>query len=380
MTHASDLFGLPDPDTLYSALLARDPRFEGRAFVGVTSTGVFCRLTCPARKPRPENCRWFSRVAEALEAGFRPCRRCHPLSTQAEGDPVVQPLLAALEAEPLRRWREGDLTAMGLDLSTVRRAFRRHFGMTFLEMARLRRLRAGVQTLRDGGPVIAAQLDAGFDSASGFRAAFSRLLGHPPQVMTGAAGLWADWLDTPLGGMIAVADRHALHLLEFVGRKALQTELRRLSAGAGGRIGLGRTAITDRVQAELAAYFSGDCAGFTVPLALHGTPFQRQAWDALRAIPPGQIRSYGDLARALGQPGAARAVARANGANQIAIIIPCHRVIGADGGLTGYGGGLWRKEALIALEQRLPAPAPTAPPAPRQFIQAGDVPGRAKNP
>lgn len=353
MTQTSDLFDLPDSDTLYAALLSRDARFEGRAFVGVASTGIFCRLTCPARKPRPENCRWFSRVAEALEAGFRPCRRCHPLSTQAEGDPVVQRLLTALEAEPLRRWREGDLTAMGFDLSTVRRAFRRHFGVTFLEMARLRRVRAGVGSLRDGAPVIEAQLDAGFDSASGFRAAFSRLLGHPPRVMTGAAGLWADWIDTPLGGMIAVADYHALHLLEFVGRKALQTELRRLSAGAGGRIGLGRTPITDWIERELHDYFAAKSADFTVPLIAHGTPFQRQVWDALRAIPPGQIRSYGDLARDLGQPGAARAVARANGANQIAIIIPCHRVIGADGSLTGYGGGLWRKEALIALEQKL---------------------------
>lgn len=348
------MFDLPDPDRLYAALLARDPALEGRAFVGVTTTGIFCRLTCPARKPRPENCRWFDRPAAALAAGFRPCRRCHPLATEAEGDATVQRLLAALEAEPGRRWTEADVGAMGLDPSTVRRAFRRHFGTTFLDLARQSRLREGVRGLKTGEAVIEAQLDAGFDSASGFRNAFARLFGHPPQAMrAGEPGLHADWLDTPLGGMIAVADDRALHLLEFVGRKALGAELRRLSSGARGRIALGQTAPIDRTEAELGRYFAAEDARFTVPLAMHGTPFHREVWTALRAIPPGVTVSYGELAARLGRPTAARAVARANGMNQIAIVIPCHRVIGADGSLTGYAGGLWRKQALIEIERRL---------------------------
>lgn len=355
------MFDLPPQDVLYTALTARDRAFEGRAFACVTSTGIFCRLTCPARKPLPENCRFFGSVAECLEAGFRPCKRCHPLGPQAEHDPVAKALLAALEADPARRWREGDVAAIGYDPSTVRRAFRRHFGMTFLEMARLARLREGVGRLKQGGPVIEAQLDAGFDSASGFREAFARLFGQPPQAMTKGAGLVADWIDTPLGGMIAVADERALHLLEFVGRKALGTELRRLSAFAGGRVGLGRTGPIDQIEAELTAYFTAKSARFETPLHLHGTPFHREVWRALRDIGPGETRSYGDLARSLGRPGSARAVARANGANQIAIVIPCHRVIGADGSLTGYGGGLWRKEALIALEQRLTHAASSLP-------------------
>lgn len=357
MTEDKKMFDLPPRDVLYGALTARDPAFEGRAFVCVTSTGIFCRLTCPARKPRPKNCRFFGSVAECLEAGFRPCKRCHPLGPQAEHDPVAKRLLAALEADPARRWREGDIAAMGFDPSTVRRAFRRHFGMTFLEMARLARLREGVGRLKQGGPVIEAQLDAGFDSASGFRDAFARLFGHPPQAMSKGAGLCADWIDTPLGGMIAVADARSLHLLEFVGRRALGAELRRLSTFAGGHIGLGRSAPIEQIETELSAYFAARSARFETPLHLHGTPFHRAVWRALREIGPGETRSYGDLARALGRPGSARAVARANGANQIAVVIPCHRVIGADGALTGYGGGLWRKEALIALERRLSAGA-----------------------
>lgn len=348
-----DLFALPDAETLYRALTARDPAFDGRAFVGVTSTGVFCRLTCPARKPRPENCRWFASPAEAAAAGFRPCLRCHPLGPGA--DPSVAPLLAALDADPARPWREADITAAGFDPSTVRRAFRRHFGMTFLDMARLRRLRAGVASLQSGAPVIGAQLEAGFDSASGFRDAFARLFGQPPRAMRAPHGLVADWIDTPLGGMIAVCDAQALHLLEFTDRKGLPAELKRLTKAAKGEIGLGRTPVTGRTEAELAEYFAARRARFTLPLALHGTPFLRQVWAELRRIPAGETRSYGALAAAIGRPTASRAVARANGANQIAIVIPCHRVIGADGSLTGYAGGLWRKQALIELERKLAA-------------------------
>lgn len=348
------LFPLPDAATLYRALIDRDPAYEGRALVGVTTTGIFCRLTCPARKPRPENCLWFATPAEAACAGFRPCRRCRPTGPEAESDPVVQPLLSALAADPARRWTEADIVAQGLDPSTVRRAFRRHFGTTFLEMARQARLRAGVRVMASGGAVIDAQLESGFDSASGFRAAFRRLFGHEPQAMRrGDPGLWADVIDTPLGAMVAVADQHSLHLLEFSGRRALPTELRRLSQGAGGRIALGRSAPIGQIEAELAAYFDARSARFTVPLHFHGTPFHRAVWAELMQIPPGVTASYSEIARRLGRPTAMRAVAQANGANQLAIIVPCHRVIGADGSLTGYGGGLWRKQALIALEQRL---------------------------
>ncbi|MDO5704370.1 MAG: trifunctional transcriptional activator/DNA repair protein Ada/methylated-DNA--[protein]-cysteine S-methyltransferase [Paracoccus sp. (in: a-proteobacteria)] len=342
---------LPDPDILYRALIARDPVFEGRALVGVTSTGIFCRLTCPARKPLPENCRWFATADQAAAAGFRPCRRCHPTGPQAAGDPLVARLVAKVQADPARRWSEADLTAQGLDPSTVRRAFRRHFGQTFLQYTRDLRLRAGVRAMTQGAAMIDAQLDAGFDSASGFRGAFARLFGHPPQALRGTADLRADWIDTPLGGMIAIADDAALHLLEFTDRKGLPIQLRQVSAGAGGRIGLGRTAITDATETQLAAFLAGQLPRFDLPLSLLGTDFQRRVWTALQAIPAGQTRSYGELARTLGQPSAVRAVAGANARNRMAIVIPCHRVIGADGSLTGYAGGLWRKEKLIEVER-----------------------------
>ncbi|AJE48227.1 bifunctional transcriptional activator/DNA repair enzyme AdaA [Celeribacter indicus] len=359
------LFALPDPDTLYDAMRARDASYEGRAWVGVTSTGIFCRLTCAARKPKRENCRWFDSLGACLEAGFRPCKHCRPLDPAMAAEPVIGTLLDALAARPDHVWREADLIAMGLDRGTVRRAFKRHFGMSFLDLARLDRLRRGFETLGEGGTVLEAGLDAGFSSPSAFRARVGRLLGLAPSDFAQEPRLTVDWIDTPLGPMIAVADDRALHLLEFMDRKALPTELKALAKGAKGMLGFGHTQIHDLLARELGAYFDGTGAAFTVPLCYHGSGFSHRVWDALRRIPAGETRSYGELAREIGQPSATRAVARANGANQIAILVPCHRVIGADGTLTGYGGGLWRKQRLIETEagyaraarsERLPQP------------------------
>lgn len=350
------LFALPDPDTLYQALLARDDRFEGQAFVCVASTGIFCRLTCPARKPLRENCTFYGTVAECIAAGYRPCKRCHPLAPAAGADPAIAALLAALEADPAHRWSEGDVAARGFDPSTVRRTFKRHYGMTFLEMARQRRLRESFEVIAAGGLVIAAQHEAGFESPSAFRAAFARLLGSAPGTFAADASLRASWIATPLGDMIAVASRSHLHLLEFMGRKALPGELRRLHQGTPGGIGLGRFAPHEQAAAELGDFFAGRSARFETPLHQPGSAFAQTVWAALCEIPAGETRSYAELAASIGRPTATRAVARANGANQIALMVPCHRVIGADGALTGYGGGLSRKQRLLDIERAyLPA-------------------------
>lgn len=346
------LFQLPDHDTLYKALLARDANYDGRAYVGVTSTSVFCRLTCPARNPKSENCRFFDTAASCLQAGFRPCRRCHPLKPEAAGDPVVTRLLSALAEQPERRWTEEDIVKMQLDPSTVRRSFKRQFGITFLEMARLNRVHEAVNALTGGSRVIDAQHHAGFDSPSGFRDAFARVMGQPPGSFTGKELLKADWIKTPIGPMIAVSDARHLYLLEFIERRILVKELNRLRSLARGDLGLGRYQPTDQVEAELGAYFSGKSARFDVQLAMHGSDFTLSVWNTLRQIPAGETRSYSDIARAIGRPSAVRAVARANGANPIALVVPCHRVIGMDGSLTGYGGGLWRKQKLIELERQ----------------------------
>jgi len=363
------LFDLPDPDTLYEALLRRDDRYDGRAYVGVSSTGVFCRLTCPARKPKREHCAFFPTIAECLEAGYRACKRCHPMQPSASADPSIAVLLAALDAEPNRRWSESDIVALGYDLSTVRRSFKRQFGLTFLEMARHRRLREGFDMLARGRAVITAQHEAGFDSPSAFREAFARLLGCAPGALNPAAALRASWIATPLGDMLAVSSRTHLHLLEFIDRKGLPRELERLRADTPGGLGIGRFEPTEQAATELAEYFAGVRPRFDTPLALHGSAFSREVWHELRAIPAGETRSYLDIARRIGRPSATRAVARANGANQIALLIPCHRVIGADGSLTGYAGGLWRKQRLLEIERHYRTARPdAAPPADYQSV------------
>ena len=348
------LFDLPDFDTLYSALLARDERYDGQAFVCVSSTGVFCRLTCPARKPKPEHCTFHATIGQCVEAGFRPCKRCHPLQAAALDDPRIPALLRELDARPGLRWSEELLQRMGYDLSTVRRSFKRHFGMTFLEMARQRRLRDGFNTLATGGNVITAQHQASFESASAFRSAFARLLGCAPAALDADGLLRATWIPTPLGDMIAVSSRTHLHLLEFVDRKGLPGELKRLQASIKVGIGMGVMPPSEQAARELDDYFATRSDRFETPLAMTGgSDFTQEVWRILREIPAGETRSYSDIARQMGRPTAVRAVARANGANQIALMIPCHRVIGADGSLTGYGGGLWRKQRLIEIERDL---------------------------
>lgn len=218
------LFKRPDTETLYSALVNKDPAYEGVAYVCVTSTKIFCRFTCTARKPKIENCRFRETIAECLEAGFRPCKRCKPMLSYGTADETVTSLLTALENEPARRWREEDVVALGHDPSTVRRTFKRRFGMSFLEIARLRRLGDAAESIASGEAVIGAQIDAGYDSGSGFRAAINQFFGASPMAMKGKGFLKGDWIDTPIGPMLVVADDHALHLLEFADRPALPAE------------------------------------------------------------------------------------------------------------------------------------------------------------
>jgi AraC family transcriptional regulator of adaptative response/methylated-DNA-[protein]-cysteine methyltransferase len=343
---------LRDDDTLFAALIARDPSYEGFAYVGVKTTGIFCRLTCPARKPKRTNVVFFSCRDAAQDAGFRACLRCRPLDIKPPASEALQTLKKRMKAEPDRRWSAGDLKALGYDPSTVRRAFQREYGVTFAQYARSQRLGLAVGTLQQGGSVMDAQLDAGYESGSGFREAVSRLIGDAPIRMTAHQILTAQWLDTPIGAMLAVVDDAGVHLLEFAERKALPNEINRLRERVG-PIRFGHHPMLDRLASEVEQYFSGRLTAFTVPVVQKGTAFEASVWDALRQIPAGQTHSYGALARSMERPNAVRAVARANGANQVAIIVPCHRVIGADGSMTGYGGRIWRKQWLLNHEQRM---------------------------
>ena len=342
---------LPSPEVMYRAVVERDPAFEGIFYVGVKTTGIFCRPTCRVRTPKRENVEFFPSVGEALHAGFRPCKRCRPLEREPDAPAVVARLLAQVEADPSARLRDTDLLTRGIDPSTARRAFRRYCGMTFQAYHRARRMGLALAGVRQGKSMLDLQLDHGFESGSGFRAAFNRLLGTAPSRSHAVDCLFAHWIETPLGPMLALADDRGLALLEFVDRRGLERELQALSKKFGRSILPGTHRYLEQIDAELNAYFAGRSLSFATPIAMNGSPFQRAVWKALLEIPPGATRSYGNIAAAIGMPAAVRAVGRANGDNPLSLIVPCHRVIGADGTLTGYGGGLWRKAWLLDHER-----------------------------
>ncbi|MBP2002292.1 AraC family transcriptional regulator of adaptative response/methylated-DNA-[protein]-cysteine methyltransferase [Paenibacillus shirakamiensis] len=336
----------------YQALVEKRSDYEGVFYVGVTSTGVFCRPTCPARKPKYTNCEFYETAQQALLASFRPCQRCRPLSHPNQVSDIVRLLVEAVEQNPEKRWKGQDFRALSIDESTARRQFKKRFGMTFVEYARARRMGLALKSIRTGEKMINTQLASGYESSSGFRDAFSRIMGAPPTRLDDTRILKAAWLDTQLGPMVAIADESELYLLEFVDRRGLEREVERLRNKMKAAIIPGQTAPIQSIERELTQYFEGTLTEWRTPLHLLGSPFQQKVWNQLMQIPAGEARSYADIALSLGQPTAYRAVAQANGANQLAIIIPCHRVINSSGELGGYGGGIARKAWLLNHEKR----------------------------
>ncbi len=341
---------LPTPATMYRALVRRDSSYEGVFWVGVRTTGIFCRPSCTARKPLRQNVEFFPRVADALTSGYRPCKRCRPLVARGDTPDWVASLLREVDASPFEKLTDGALRRRGLDPDRVRRWFQQHHAMTFQAYQRHRRLGSALSHLRNGASVTSTAFATGYESLSGFREAVDKLLGDTPTAARGSTVLRARQLTTPLGPMLAIASDTELHLLEFTDRRMLATQLERVRKLFGAVITPGPSKVLARTEQELAEYFAGTRRTFTIPLALKGTPFQEKVWQQLLRIPYGETRSYEALARAIRHAGAQRAVGTANGCNRIAIIVPCHRVIRSDGTLSGYGGGVWRKQRLLELE------------------------------
>jgi AraC family transcriptional regulator of adaptative response/methylated-DNA-[protein]-cysteine methyltransferase len=224
--------------------------------------------------------------------------------------------------------------------------------VTFQRFQRSLRLSDAFARLKGGQDSLLAGLDTGYESSSGFREAFAQEFGMPPGQAEDVSALQATELETPLRPMIAIASSRGLCLLEFLDRRALFTEMRQLRSRFGVAIVPGTNPHLAQLTTELGEYFAGTRRRFDVALDTKGTPFQQRVWDRLREIPYGATVSYSHIAKGAGNPNAVRAVGRANGQNPIAIVVPCHRVVQADGSLCGYGGGLWRKRWLLEHESR----------------------------
>jgi len=331
-------------------MLERDTSYEGVFFTAVKTTGVFCRPACTARKPKPENVEFFAHADECLSAGYRACLRCKPLDAAAIAPDWVQKLLTSVDVDPELRWTDAQLLAEGIEPLKLRRWFKQHFGMTFHAWLRTRRLGMALGGIKQGDSIDSAAFDSGYESLSGFRDAFQKSFHTTPGRAANSEPLLFTRLTTPLGPMIAMAERRGLVLLEFLDRPALTREIETLQRRYGHAVAPGHNAHLQQIEAQLAAYFAGKLTEFTVPLHMPGSEFSRQVWALLQQIPYGQTTIYGAIAAMLGNPGASRAVGLANGHNRLSIIVPCHRVIGADGSLTGYGGGQPRKAFLLRLE------------------------------
>ncbi|SLC86236.1 O-6-methylguanine DNA methyltransferase [Mycobacteroides abscessus subsp. abscessus] len=222
--------------------------------------------------------------------------------------------------------------------------------MTFVQYARSRRMGMAFKEILAGTKVIDQQLSLGYESASAFNDAFTKILGNPPKKTT-ISIINANILSTPIGRMISLSDSNYLYLLEFMDRRGLEKEIEKLRNKHNARIIPGNTSINDKLEEQLEYYFKKELKEFTIPLFKEGSPFQKKVWDILISIPPGKTTSYQEIANKLGNKNLVRAVGNANGANQISILIPCHRVINANGDLGGYGGGFERKEYLLSLEK-----------------------------
>ena len=342
---------LPPRDEMVAAMLACDAAYEGVFVTAVRTTGIYCRPTCTARKPLPRNVDFYATCADAAAAGYRACLRCRPLEAADRPPAWIAPLLDAVERDPQRAWTQADLRALGLAPDRVRAWFRQHRGASFSAHVRARRLALALDRLQHGVRLDDVAADSGYASLSGFRDAFRRRFGTTPGRAAQARRAVHRVLATPLGPMLALAEDRGLVLLEFTDRPALARELHELGSRHGYAAQAGTHPHLDRAEHELAAYFAGGLEVFTVPLHAPGTDFDRAVWAALRDVPHGSTTTYGELARRIGRPTAVRAVAAANGRNRLAILIPCHRVIGRDGQLVGYGGGMPRKARLLALER-----------------------------
>ncbi|MEY2882430.1 MAG: hypothetical protein RL490_154 [Pseudomonadota bacterium] len=360
---------LPDPETCYAAMLRRDRAFDGVFFVGVTSTGIFCRPVCPARTPLQRNCTFHADAAAAAAAGFRACKRCRPES--APGSPAWAGSAASV-ARALTLIDKGALDAaeapvpvealgdkLGVGARQVRRLFARHLGVSPVAVAQAKRLAAAV-VLIDAGelPMAEVALAAGFGSVRRFNEVFAAVHGETPAARrkrrqgTPMMQLTLSRYAAPFAELLVVTDADGvLRALDF---SDYAERMQRLLARHYGVFSLVEGSAPGTITAALDRYFAGDLTALdALPVATGGSDFQKTVWAALRQIPAGTTSGYGALASRIGKPGAARAVGLANGLNPIGIVVPCHRVIGASGALTGYAGGVERKRWLLAHEGAL---------------------------
>jgi len=335
----------------YQAIVNKDPAFEGVFFTAVKTTGIFCRPVCTARKPKPENVVFYDTCKEAILNGYRPCKVCKPLEQFAETPVYIKKILDEINQNPYKKIKDWDLKQRGLEPSHIRRWFKQHHNITFHGYQRMMRINIAFTKINMGEKITDTAFDLGYESLSGFNDSFKNIFGSSATNAKHNNIINLVRFTTPIGPMFAGATQKGLCLLEYTDRKMLETEFKDLQRLLKAKILPGTNVHIEQAQKELKEYFQGKRKTFSVPLDTPGTDFQKEVWTALQDIPYGRTVSYKHQAVLLNKPKSIRPVASANGHNRVSIIIPCHRVIGENGDLKGYGGGLARKKWLIDFEK-----------------------------
>ena len=340
-------------DERWQAVQRRDRVFDGMFVLAVRTTGIYCRPVCPAKQPKRENVLFFVDPDAAERAGFRPCKRCRPRDPLAPREAMAARATAWLDAHLEERVTLSRLAAaVGVSPAHLQRTFTEVTGVSPRQYVAAKRLESAKSRLRHGEEVSAAIYGAGFGSSSRFYAQAREGLGmSPASYRRGGEGATIRFAtaETAFGRILVAATVRGICAVSLGDddaalERALAAEFPRAT------IERGDDAARSQLDAVL-AHLRDRSSLAAVPLDVPATPFQGRVWDALRAIPPGERRTYGEVAATLGDPGASRAVASACASNPVAIVIPCHRVVRSDGGASGYRWGVGRKEALLAAEQ-----------------------------
>ena len=349
-TTASESRNYQSDEKRWDAVVNRDRAAEGKFVYGVTSTGIFCRPTCPSRRPLRERVAFFESTTDAVSQGYRPCKRCRP---QADS-PTEAFVLDVVEA--IETWEEGQPTLadlseiVGLSPAHLQRKFKLATGISPAEYSRQRRLERFRSELRGGRAVTDSIYEAGYASSASVYGSTDRGLGMTPtEYQSGAPDRTINYMTaaTELGRLLlAYTDVGVASIIFGDNEQKLHEQLRSEFPQAA----LVSQCADHPWLQQVLDYLNGDVPHPNLPLDIRGTAFQRRVWQAIRVIPPGATRSYAELAADIGSPSSVRAVANACGKNRLALAIPCHRVIRSDGKGGGYRWGEARKAALLALE------------------------------
>ena len=346
---------VPDDEARWAAFICRDAAFDAIFYACVETTGIYCRPSCPAKRAKREHVHFCNTAAEAEAAGFRPCKRCRPDQAsllQRHADKVAHACRLIETAEEELKL-DALAEAVGLSPYHFHRIFKARLGVTPKAYAAARRNKRVREELGRGATVTEAIYGAGFNSNGRFYATSTEVLGMTPrQFRSGGVNAEIKFAigESSLGLVLVAASERGICAV-FFGDDAndLTRDLEKQFPRA--RLIEGDPAF-QQLASKVIGFVEDPSLGLDLPLDIRGTAFQHRVWDALRRIPVGSTASYADIAKAIGAPKSTRAVARACGSNPIAVAIPCHRVIGSDGSLTGYRGGIGRKRALLAKEAK----------------------------